>query len=200
MEITYLGHSAFKLKGKVGTVVTDPFGSDVGFKMPSVSADVVTISHNHFDHNALKVVSGTTRREKPFVVENPGDYEVGGISVFGFKTYHDPAEGKEKGENYVYAIDIDGVRIVHLGDLGHELTKEMVEELGSVDVLLCPVAGAFGIIDAKKAIEIIRAIEPSYVIPMHFLTPEHDQKAFIGMQTLEDFLKAYGVTKKEFCH
>lgn len=196
MEITYLGHSCFKLKSKQGTVVTDPYGPEVGFSMPSTSADIITVSHGHFDHNAVKNVSGTARREKPFLITSPGEYEVGGISVFGYPTYHDAVEGKEKGSNVIYVIQIDGVRIAHLGDLGHELSESLVEELGTVDVLLCPVAGVYGILDAKGAIDVIHALEPSYVVPMHYLTDKHDKKAFIGMQTAQDFMKEYGVSKE----
>ncbi len=196
MEITYLGHSSFKLKSKQGVVVTDPYASDVGFSMPSVSADIVTVSHDHFDHNALKNVSGTVRREKPFVVQTAGEFEVGGISVFGFETYHDSVSGAEKGKNVIYVIQIDGVRVLHLGDLGHQLAEPLIEELGSIDVLLCPVSGVYGILDAKGAVSVIQALEPSYVIPMHYATEKHDSKAFIGMQTLQDFMKEYGVTKE----
>lgn len=196
MDITYLGHSCFKLKSKQGTVVTDPYGSDVGFSMPSASADIITVSHGHYDHNAVKNVSGTVRREKPFIIDAPGEYEVGGISVFGFTTYHDAVAGAEKGSNIVYIIEVDGVRIAHLGDLGHQLSETLIEDLGSIDVLLCPVSGAFGILNAKGAVDVIRALEPSYVIPMHYMTDKHDSKAFIGMESLQEFFKEYGVTKE----
>lgn len=196
MDITYLGHSCFKLKGKQGVVVTDPYAKDVGFSMPSVSADIVTVSHQHFDHNAIQQVAGTVRRPKPFIVSAPGEYEVGGISVFGQRTFHDNEQGKEKGENIVYAIHIDNTCIVHLGDLGHTLSEQVIEKLGNVDVLLCPIAGIYGILDIKKALEVIQSIEPTYVIPMHYNTDKHDKKAFIGMHTVEEFMKAYGVTKE----
>lgn len=191
MEITYLGHSSFKLKGNAGTVVTDPFDAYIGFNFPSTSADIVTVSHDHKDHNNVKAINGTARRKNPFVVDHPGEYEVGGISVFGIKTAHDANGGVERGDNTVYSIFIDNIKICHLGDLGHELTQDQLTEIGSVDVLLCPVGGVFTI-DSKTAVKTIQALEPSYVIPMHYKTSKHNQDVFGELCTLEEFLKEYG--------
>ena len=192
MEITYLGHSAFKLKGKNGTVVTDPYDEQVGLSFPNVSADIITVSHDHGDHNAVGRAKGTARRVEPFVIAFPGEYEVGGISVFGVKTFHDDKKGEERGLNNVFTILIDDVRICHLGDLGHDLTASLVEEIGQVDVLLCPVGGHFTI-DAKHAMSVIQQIEPSYIIPMHYKTENHNEEMFSNVQPLEAFLKEYGV-------
>jgi L-ascorbate metabolism protein UlaG (beta-lactamase superfamily) len=191
MEITYLGHSSFKLKGNTGTVVTDPFDDYIGFNYPSVSADIITISHDHKDHNNVKAVKGTARRDKPFVVDHAGEYEVQGISVFGVKTAHDDNGGVERGDNTVFSILIDNVKVCHLGDLGHQLTQEQLSEIGNVDVLICPVGGIFTI-DPKMAIKTIQALEPSYVIPMHYKTDKHHQDVFGELSTLEEFLKEYG--------
>jgi len=191
MEITSLGQSSFKLKGNSGTVVTDPFDGYIGFNMPCASADIVTVSHDHKDHNNLKSVNGTARRKEPFIVNHPGEYEVEGISVFGVQTAHDDNGGVERGDNTVYSILIDDIKICHLGDLGHQLTQEQIAEIGSVDVLLCPVGGVFTI-DPKQAVKTIQALEPSYVVPMHFKTAKHDQNVFGELSTLEDFLKEYG--------
>jgi len=192
MEITYYGHSTFKLKGKSGTVVTDPFLPEVGWSLPTLSADLVTVSHDHFDHNAAQKVNGTARRPQPFIVSQPGEYEVGGISVFGTLSYHDNVKGAERGVNTIQTIIIDDVRICHLGDLGHELTSQQLDEIGVVDVLLCPVGGTFTI-DPKLAIKTIQQIEPSYAIPMHYKTAQHSEK-LSQLLTLEEFLKEYGVT------
>lgn len=192
MIITYLGHSSFKLKGKAGTVVTDPFNDYVGMEMPSTSADVVTISHDHKDHNQVSKVTGTARREKPFVIDTLGEYEVSGISVFGVKTYHDQNKGAERGVNNAFTIYMDGLRICHLGDLGHELNEEQIKEIGSVDILLCPVGGVFTI-DPKTAVSVIRTLEPSIVIPMHYKTLDHKDEVFGELATVADFLKEYGV-------
>mgnify|MGYP000131118177 CR=1 FL=1 len=192
MEITYLGHSAFKLKGKNGTVVTDPFNEKIGLTFPNVSADIITVSHQHDDHNAVGRAKGTARRTEPFVISFPGEYEVGGISVFGVKTFHDDKKGEERGRNTVFTIVIDDVRICHLGDLGHELSASLIEEIGLVDVLLCPVGGHYTI-DPKQAVSVIQQIEPSYIIPMHYKTEKHTEEEFGEVQPLEAFLKEYGV-------
>lgn len=193
MEITYLGHSSFKLKGKQGVVVTDPFGSYVGFPMPSVSADIVTVSHQHEDHNAIAKVSGTSRREKPMVISQAGEYEVEGISLFGHKSFHDNKNGAERGPNIVFTIIVDGITIVHLGDLGHTLSDSFIEDLGTVDVLLCPVGGSLTV-GPKEATSIIQEIEPSFVIPMHYKTAQHSEKVFGSLRSLEEFEKEYGVS------
>lgn len=195
MDITYHGHSCFKLKGKAGTIVMDPYHPYVGFEMPSLSADVVTLSHAHQDHNAANLVKGTARREKPFVIDQLGEYEVNNISVFGVKTFHDANQGSERGVNGVYTVSLDGIRVCHLGDLGHELTEEQIQEIGSVDVVLCPVGGAFTI-DPTRAVKTIHTLEPSYAIPMHYQTEHHNQDVFSELKTLEDFLKAYGAEAK----
>lgn len=193
MEITYIGHSCFRLKGKQGTVITDPFNSTVGLKIPSMTADVVTVSHDHPDHNNIKAVSPTPRRERPWYVTEAGEYEVSEISIFGFQTFHDDQEGKERGNNNIYKIVMDGVHIVHLGDLGHQLSDKIIEEIGTVDVLLCPVGGVYTI-DAKGATEVIQEMEPSYIIPMHYRTPSHAEQTYGKLGTVEDFEKVFGVT------
>lgn len=192
MIITYNGHSSFKLKARQGTLVTDPFDEYVGFSFPTSSADVVTVSHQHPDHNAVKNVSGTARRQKPFVIDALGEYEVEGISVFGTKTYHDSHQGVERGANFIYTIYMEDLRLCHLGDLGHAVTEELVSEIGLVDILFVPVGGVFTI-DPKQAVEVIKAFEPSLVIPMHYRTPQHKPEVFGEMKTLEDFLQEYGV-------
>jgi L-ascorbate metabolism protein UlaG (beta-lactamase superfamily) len=191
MEITYLGHSSFKLKGNAGTVITDPFDDYIGFNFPSTSADIVTVSHDHKDHNNIKSIKGTVRRKNPFIVDHSGEYEVQGISVFGVKTAHDVNGGVERGSNTVFSILIDNIKVCHLGDLGHELTQEQLAEIGTVDVLICPVGGVFTI-DPKTAVKTIHALEPSYVIPMHYQTTKHNKDVFGELATLEEFLKEYG--------
>lgn len=191
MEITYHGHSCFKLKGGAGTVITDPYQDYVGFSLPNLSADVVTSSHDHPDHNAVDKIRATARRERPFIIDHNGEYEVAGISVFGAKTYHDATQGAERGQNTVFTVLLDDIRVCHLGDLGHELTSAQLSEIGAVDVVLCPVGGVFTI-DPKTAVKVIHALEPGIVIPMHYKTPGHDQKVFGELNTLDEFLNAYG--------
>ena len=192
MDITYLGHSAFKLKGKEATVITDPFDKKlVGFAMPQSSADVVTVSHEHEDHNAWQQVSGTARRTEPYVIRAPGEYEVNGVGVFGWRSFHDAQEGAERGVNTIFSIIIDGVRVVHLGDLGAVIEDDLIEGLGTVDVLLTPVGGRFSL-SPKDATIVMEKLSPSLVIPMHYKTPEHGSY-FADLLGVEDFLKAMGV-------
>lgn len=191
MTITYHGHSCFKLKGSRGSLVMDPYGDYIGFSLPSLSGDVVTTSHDHPDHNQTSSIKGTARSDKPFVITKPGEYEVGGISVFGVKTYHDSVQGTERGSNTVFTVFMDNLKICHLGDLGHELTTDQIEAIGEIDILLCPVGGALTI-DAEKAVKVIRSLEPSIVIPMHYKTDKLTAEAFKDLQPLENFLKEYG--------
>jgi len=196
MIITYHGHSCFKLKGKNGSLVTDPYDGSVGFSMPSLSADIVTISHDHYDHNNSKDVSGTARRKKPFLIDSLGEYEVGGISIFGKKSFHDGEGGEKTGVNRIFVITVDEIRICHLGDLGHELDENLLNEIGDVDVLLLPVGGVYTI-TAKQAVAVAKALEPSFIVPMHFKTSAHNQEKFGEMQELEEFIKEFGAEKVE---
>jgi L-ascorbate metabolism protein UlaG (beta-lactamase superfamily) len=187
MDITYLGHSSFRVRGKTATVVTDPYSADVGLKFPRhMEADIVTVSHDHGDHNAVSQIEGT-----PFVVKGPGEYEIKGIGVVGFSVFHDEQKGALRGKNTIYRIEVDGVSIVHLGDLGHMLTSEEVEALDGVNILMLPVGGLHTI-DAAKASHLINEIEPSIVIPMHYGRPELNQKIFGTLAPLSVFLKEIG--------
>ncbi len=163
MDIIYLGHSAFKLKGKTATVVCDPFHPSIGLHFPkNTEAQVVTISHGHDDHNASELVSGN-----PVVFTNPGEYEAQRVEILGIASFHDAQRGAERGDNTVFKIELDGVHIVHLGDLGHPLSEADIELLDEVDVLLVPVGGHFTI-DAQTAAKLVADIEPRIVIPMHY--------------------------------
>ena len=189
MDITYLGHSSFKIKFKSGSVVTDPFDSKmVGLKYSPVESEIVTISHDHPDHNSVDKV-GLIKK----VIDGPGEYEVSGISIYGYKTFHDNKKGEEKGENTVYVIEAEGLRIVHLGDLGHQLSDDLVEEIGDVDVLIIPVGG-FYTIGPKDAVEIISKIEPYYVLPMHYKVDGENPALSEKLQPVTDFLKESGLT------
>lgn len=193
MILTYHGHSTFKLKGKRGTVVTDPYDDYVGLHLAKTSADIVTVSHHHKDHDAVDKITGTARRERPFIVDEPGEYEVGRISVFGTPTFHDASGGTERGNNVVFTILLDNLRICHLGDLGHELTSAQLEAIGDVDVLLCPVGGHFTI-GPELAVKTIHAIEPGIVIPMHYRTDLHNPDVFADVKPLEAFFNEYGMS------
>ena len=186
MEITFLGHASFRLKGKNAVAVIDPFDSvDVWLKFPRmVEADVVTISHDHTDHNAKDAVSGT-----PYVITGPGEYEVKGISVIGMGTYHDGVEGKEHGKNTIYRYVIDGIHVAHLGDLGHQLNTEQLDMLSGTDILMVSVSGKY--LTNKETIELIGKIEPKIVIPMHYKQEGHSS-VFAGLADVRVFLSEFG--------
>ncbi|MEK7129959.1 MAG: MBL fold metallo-hydrolase [Patescibacteria group bacterium] len=188
MDIIYLGHSSFKLRGKQAIVITDPFDPDmVGLKFPKhVEADIVTISHTHRDHNSVEQIEGA-----PFVVQGSGEYEVKGVGIVGIGVFHDEEKGAKRGTNTIYRMEIDGVSVVHLGDVGHTLSTVQVEALDGVDVLFVPVGGTYTI-DAARAVALIHEVEPSIVIPMHYARPELNQKTFGELAPVSAFLKEMG--------
>lgn len=186
MEVTFLGHAAFKIKGKNSTVVTDPYDAKVSKFPKDVDANIVTVSHQHLDHNAVSQVVG-----KPFVVEGPGEYEVGGVSIIGVATWHDDQAGKERGANTAYVIEMDGLRLLHLGDLGHKLSEEQLEEMGAIDVVFVPVGG-FYTIDAKTASEVVKQLDPWVVVPMHYSHLSTDPGISAKLAGVEIFLKEMG--------
>lgn len=189
MEITYLGHSCFKLKNKSGLVIyIDPFkGEMVGTALPKDVADVLLISHDHEDHNAREVITGPINRDKTFVIDKEGEYEIAGVLIAALKTYHDKVNGEERGKNLIFSIVLDGINVVHLGDLGHKLSASQVEKLGSVDILLTPVGGEFSL-DAEMALDVVKEISPSYVIPMHYKT-ETSKEPLTKLAGLDKFLE-----------
>ena len=187
MIITWLGHSCFKLQDKVGadgvTLITDPYSKETGLKLPSLEADLVTVSHGHKDHNNVSAVKGNPR-----IIDCAGEYDVRGIFVEGIDSFHDEVKGKERGGNVIYRMEIDDISVAHLGDLAHTLDDTELEKLVGTDILLIPVGGHFTL-DAKKAVEVISQIEPRMVIPMHYRHP--DLK--IELDDLEKFIKELGV-------
>ncbi len=195
MDIQYVGHSCFRLRGKEGLVITDPYAASVGFSLPKLSADVVTVSHNHSDHNQIQSVKSTSSRERPFIIDQPGEYEVQGISVYGYPSYHDNDQGTQRGTNVMYSIFLDDVHVLHLGDLGHPLEDKIIESIPEVDVLIVPVGGIYTL-DPAGAVEAITRLEPAYVIPMHFKTPQHDSSTFGELATVDDFVQKYGKQPK----
>jgi L-ascorbate metabolism protein UlaG (beta-lactamase superfamily) len=188
MDITYLGHSSFKIKGRSGSVVTDPFDPKmVGIKYAGVEGDIVTISHHHDDHDKSELVKNCGK-----VIDGPGEYEINGISIIGVPSYHDDKKGEERGKNTIYVFEVDDLRICHLGDLGHKLSDSQIEAIGDIDILMIPVGGVYTV-STSTAVEIVQEIEPSIIIPMHF----KDQSTSEGLSKLspvEPFLKEMGLT------
>lgn len=168
MEISWLGHSCFQLRGKNVTLVTDPFSPQQGPvqgeapRLGKITASIVTVSHNHAGHNNVMGVNGNPR-----VVRGPGEYEISDVLITGVASYHDDKKGQEYGRNTIYVIHMDDLVICHLGDLGHVLREEQLEEVADADVLLIPIGGEHTI-NVTQAAEIISQVEPRIVIPMHY--------------------------------
>lgn len=166
MEIRWFGQACFLIRSKQGDIVTDPYDEAYGFKVPKLLADIVTISHQHHDHNNKKAVK-TLKGETPFVIEGPGEYEINKIEIIGLPSFHDNQKGNLRGKNTIYVFHLEDLTLCHLGDLGHTLSDEETERLNDVDILLVPVGGIYTI-DSKKAVEVANQIDPKIVIPMHY--------------------------------
>jgi L-ascorbate metabolism protein UlaG (beta-lactamase superfamily) len=182
MKIKWLGHASFLITSGSGVrVITDPYarGGGIDYGPIQETADIVTVSHKHQDHNNVGAVKG-----KPTVVDAPGARSVKGIEFLGVASYHDGAKGAQRGPNIIFCFTVDGVRVCHLGDLGHDLDAAKVKEIGAVDVALMPVGG-FYTIDAIQAAAVCEALKPKVVIPMHVKTAKCDYP----ITGVEDFLK-----------
>jgi L-ascorbate metabolism protein UlaG (beta-lactamase superfamily) len=187
VEITWLGHACFRIKGSQAVVITDPFPPELGYKLGEPTADVVTISHWHPSHSYYQGIKG-----EPRLVKGPGEYEIAGVLILGLTTYHDSVKGQTRGKNTVYLMEVDGLAVCHLGDIGHILGDEAIEEMGNVDILMLPVGGVSTIGPAMAA-EIIRKVEPKVVIPMHYKTPATSR----DLEPVENFLKEMGMGQIE---
>lgn len=183
MDINWLGHSCFRIKGSHAIVITDPYSPNLGYSLGKHTARIVTVSHQHPGHSYVQGIDG-----EPRLVTAPGEYEIGDILIIGIATFHDAVRGRDKGRNTVYLIEIDEVSICHLGDLGHVLKAEQVEEIDNVDVLLLPVGGV-STIGASMAAEVVRQLEPKVVIPMHYKTQALSQE----FEPVERFLNEMGI-------
>lgn len=183
MEIDWFGHACFRLRGREGTVITDPYTKEIGLSFPRPRGDIVTISHEHPGHRYVDGVKGDPR-----VLNGPGEYEIKNIFVTGIPTAHDKRGGRDRGPNTVYTIDLDGLTICHLGDLGHVPTQPQAEAFGNVNILLVPVGGV-STINGAEAAEIVSLLEPQVVIPMHY---QHADLAF-KLDPPTKFFKELGV-------
>ncbi len=163
MDLTWLGHACFRMRGREGVVLTDPPDPTSGHAIPKTPADLVTISHEHSGHASLRSVGG-----EPVVLRGPGEYEVHEVLVTGIATYHDDEQGAKRGRNTVFAIRLDELVVCHLGDLGHDLPSADLERLGDVDIALVPISGAEVNLTAAKAAEVIHQLDPRVVVPMSY--------------------------------
>lgn len=193
MQIIWYGQSCFQIISSIAKnsqikIVIDPFDEQVGLRVPKLQADILLISHPHFDHNNKSAVSGNY-----FLIEGPGEYEIKGVFVQGIHSWHDDKAGRERGANTIYSIEIEEMRICHLGDLGQkELSAEQLERIGAVDILMIPIGGIYTI-NASTAFKIMSQIEPKITIPMHYALP----KLKIKLESLDKFLKTLGIKKIE---
>ena len=187
MEIVWLGHSCFRIRGREATVLTDPCPPASGYAIGKPTADIVTISHRHDNHSYLKAVAGT-----PTVLDGPGEYEISDAFITGIATYHDGSKGMDHGPNVAFVLEMEGIKLCHLGDLGHTPSAEQAEEMTGADILFVPVGGNTTL-DGVKAAEVVALLEARLVVPMHYKTP-----AFKGeLETPERFLKEMGATAHE---
>ena len=192
MKIKWCGHATFLITSASGTkIVTDPYepgGYNGALAYGSIpdEINIAVVSHDHPDHNYVKALKG-----KPQVVKGTGTKAVSGIEFKGISTYHDTTKGKERGQSTIFCFTIDGVRLCHLGDLGHTLSDKEVTEVGQVDVLMIPVGGFFTI-DAKAATEVMHSLKPRLVIPMHVKTA----KCSFPITTVEEFIAGKSNVKK----
>ena len=182
MDITWLGHSCFKIRSKNATIITDPYPPSLGYSLGKPTAHIVTVSHQHPGHSYTQGIGGD-----PKLVTRPGEYEISGVLIIGISTFHDGEGGKNRGKNTVYLMEIDEVSVCHLGDLGHVLTVEQIEEMDNVDVLLLPVGGV-STINAPMAAQVVRQLEPKVVVPMHYKT----QALSWELEPVERFLEEVG--------
>jgi len=180
MKIKWLGHSCFLFTASSGfKIITDPYKSDsnIAYEEIKESADVVTVSHEHFDHNNTRAIRGN-----PVILRKSA--EVKGINFKAIAAYHDNAYGKQRGNDTIFCFSIDGVKVCHMGDLGHLPDEWQMAEMGPIDVLLIP-AGGFFTLEPDDVNRVIVKIKPRVVIPMHYKT----EKVKLPIVGVDDFLK-----------
>lgn len=193
MIINWFGQSCFKIQGQDSTLITDPFDNSFGLKIPRLTADIVTVSHDDNEANNIEAVKGMGENQ-PFVINNPGEYEIKNIFVYGIPTHHGEQGGKEKSLTNLYLIEIDQIKIAHLGNLDHVLSNGEVERLEGADILMIPVGGNTTL-SAKQATELISQLEPRIVIPMYYQIPGLKSKNKID--GISSFCKEFGVCPTE---
>jgi len=186
MDITWYGHSCFRLneKGRA-TVITDPFDESLGYPLPKLKAEIVTISHEAPGHSNAELVKGTNR-----IIASPGEFEIGGVFIIGVAMHNQTAVPAKP--NVAYLFDYEGLTVVHLGDLDHVPTQADIEALGNVDIALVPVGGG-GALNSTQAAEVISLIEPSIVIPMHYQAEETELFS-LTLDPVDRFLREMGVS------
>lgn len=186
MHIFWYGQSCFKIQTNNTIIFTDPYQKKIGLTPPRTKANIVTISHQHEDHNNVEAVAD----ENTLVITTPGEYESKGVEIWGTPSFHDNQEGKKLGANIIFIFETEGIRVCHLGDLGHLLTDEQLEKINGVDILFLPVGEGYTI-SVKEAIKIVSQIEPKIIIPMHYKIRGLKYK----LSEVDKFSKEIGVKK-----
>jgi L-ascorbate metabolism protein UlaG (beta-lactamase superfamily) len=188
MEITWLGRSCFRIRAKEATVVTDPYDNKTtGYTLGRPTADIVTVSHSDPAHSNVDGVGGT-----PKAIEGPGEFEIAGASIIGVTTYRGKEKTIESGRNIAFVIELEELRVGHLGGIGHVPTSDQVEEMGAVDILLVPVGGDDSL-EAAAAAETVSLLEPKLVIPMNYKTDVERAT----LDPVDRFLKEMGAKSPE---
>ncbi len=184
MIIQWFGHSFFRLETRGKVIAIDPYREEAtGLKPPRFKADILLITHQHEDHNNKNVIMGD-----PFILETPGEIEIGGVFIEGLPSFHDKKRGQARGENTIFLLESEDMVICHLGDLGEpQLKEETLEKVADTDILLIPVGGNYTI-NYEEAVSFINQIEPKIIIPMHYALPHLK----IKLDPLEKFIKAIG--------
>jgi L-ascorbate metabolism protein UlaG (beta-lactamase superfamily) len=189
MEVTWYGHAAFLITTGQGIkIITDPYkpGGSIAYQAIPDEADIVTVSHDHTDHNYVEGLPG-----KPQVIKGAGRHEIRGVVVEGIASYHDDTGGSQRGHNTIFTIDADGIRICHLGDLGHVLSDEEVQRIAQVDVLCIPVGGVFTI-GPQEATTVADQLQPRLIFPIHVKT----EKCALPIEPVDAFLQGKGEVQK----
>ena len=187
MKIRWLGHSCFIIEREGGTLITDPCYPGLDSYRDKPKASIVTLSHSHPGHSYIEGIANNPRQ-----INAPGEYEKEGVFITGITSFHDDSGGEIKGKNTIYLIEVDDLTLCHLGDLGHRLNPQIIDELGDIDILFLPV-GETSTISLDIAVEIVGQLSPRIVIPMHYKTDTLDT----NLQPVDKFLQKMGIREPE---
>jgi L-ascorbate metabolism protein UlaG (beta-lactamase superfamily) len=163
LQIRWHGHSCFEITNRV-TLVTDPHdGKSIGIHAPSVTGDIILVSHDHYDHNSVKSVE----KEDCKIITDTRKRNITNVEIKGIESFHDECRGEKRGSNIIYKFTMEDITFCHMGDLGHDLDEDTVQKIGDVDILFIPIGGTFTL-DAKQAWRIIKKVKPRIAVPMHY--------------------------------